>query len=199
MRLSMVFATLALTMVSRTPAEAASITIEFPEAGNVWADLASFTTGTLAPGGYTGKLVGQYSYVLSQNSYPQLENFVATGVSATMNVYNTQYATIDIGVDGASAQYFISGCCGGESFDTGLLALSQPVRLGAGPLQFTYTLDSAIPQSNPIAGNWIQFTEGSLTLYGTVPEPSTWVMTLLGFAGLGFTAHRRTRVKALAA
>jgi hypothetical protein len=26
---------------------------------------------------------------------------------------------------------------------------------------------------------------------GTVPEPSTWALTLLGFAGLGFVAHRR--------
>jgi hypothetical protein len=28
---------------------------------------------------------------------------------------------------------------------------------------------------------------------GTVPEPSTWAMMLLGFAGLGFLAHRRSK------
>jgi hypothetical protein len=28
---------------------------------------------------------------------------------------------------------------------------------------------------------------------GTVPEPSTWAMMLLGFAGLGFTAYRKAR------
>jgi PEP-CTERM motif len=27
----------------------------------------------------------------------------------------------------------------------------------------------------------------------TIPEPSTWAMTLLGFAGLGFAGYRRTR------
>ncbi len=27
----------------------------------------------------------------------------------------------------------------------------------------------------------------------TVPEPSTWAMTLLGFAGLGLAAHSRTK------
>jgi hypothetical protein len=27
----------------------------------------------------------------------------------------------------------------------------------------------------------------------TVPEPSTWVMMLVGFAGLGYAAHRRSR------
>jgi hypothetical protein len=28
---------------------------------------------------------------------------------------------------------------------------------------------------------------------GSVPEPSTWAMMLLGFAGLGFAGYRRTR------
>jgi hypothetical protein len=33
--------------------------------------------------------------------------------------------------------------------------------------------------------------EGQLTQ--AVPEPSTWVMLLLGFTGIGFIAHRRSR------
>jgi PEP-CTERM motif len=33
----------------------------------------------------------------------------------------------------------------------------------------------------------------------TVPEPSTWAMILLGFAGLGFAGYRRTRVAISAA
>jgi hypothetical protein len=28
-----------------------------------------------------------------------------------------------------------------------------------------------------------------------VPEPSTWAMMLLGFAGLGFAGHRATRAR----
>jgi unsaturated chondroitin disaccharide hydrolase len=31
-------------------------------------------------------------------------------------------------------------------------------------------------------------------LYSPVPEPSTWAMTLLGFAGVGFAGYRRARV-----
>jgi hypothetical protein len=34
---------------------------------------------------------------------------------------------------------------------------------------------------------------------GTVPEPSTWVMMLLGFAGLGLVARRKSKAAALAA
>jgi PEP-CTERM motif len=30
----------------------------------------------------------------------------------------------------------------------------------------------------------------------TVPEPSAWAMMFIGFAGLGFAAHRRQRRKA---
>jgi hypothetical protein len=30
----------------------------------------------------------------------------------------------------------------------------------------------------------------------SVPEPSTWAMMLLGFAGLGFAAYRRSRAVA---
>jgi PEP-CTERM motif len=36
---------------------------------------------------------------------------------------------------------------------------------------------------------------GSL-VSGAVPEPSTWAMMLLGFAGLGFVAYRRTKKSA---
>jgi hypothetical protein len=33
----------------------------------------------------------------------------------------------------------------------------------------------------------------------SVPEPSTWAMMLLGFAGLGFLAYRKVRTGPLAA
>ena len=36
----------------------------------------------------------------------------------------------------------------------------------------------------------------NVSLTTAVPEPSTWAMLLLGFAGLGFAACRRTRPSA---
>jgi hypothetical protein len=33
---------------------------------------------------------------------------------------------------------------------------------------------------------------GDFALGGAVPEPSTWAMMLIGFAGLGFAAHQRS-------
>jgi hypothetical protein len=41
---------------------------------------------------------------------------------------------------------------------------------------------------------------GGVTLLTTpVPEPSTWAMLLLGFAGLGYSSYRKTRQAAVAA
>jgi hypothetical protein len=36
-------------------------------------------------------------------------------------------------------------------------------------------------------------TSVTVSVPGAVPEPSTWAMMLLGFAGLGFAAHRGRR------
>jgi hypothetical protein len=42
----------------------------------------------------------------------------------------------------------------------------------------------------------VDFTTGAV---GAVPEPSTWAMMLLGFAGVGFMAYRRKSKPALRA
>jgi hypothetical protein len=40
-------------------------------------------------------------------------------------------------------------------------------------------------------------TTGALTVSAGVPEPSTWAMMLLGFAGLGYLGYRKARSTAL--
>jgi hypothetical protein len=53
-------------------------------------------------------------------------------------------------------------------------------------------------QGNPINdvsdGYW-----GPKVLVQSVPEPSTWAMMMLGFAGLGFAAYRKVRPTATVA
>ena len=41
--------------------------------------------------------------------------------------------------------------------------------------------------------NWTIEGDGVFVLGGAVPEPSTWAMMLLGFAGLGFAGYRIDR------
>jgi hypothetical protein len=38
----------------------------------------------------------------------------------------------------------------------------------------------------------------SIAAVASVPEPSTWAMMILGFAGIGFMAYRRSRKNAIA-
>jgi Na+-transporting NADH:ubiquinone oxidoreductase subunit NqrB len=53
-------------------------------------------------------------------------------------------------------------------------------------------------QNSPIVSSGT-FSIGSPTVVTAVPEPSTWAMMILGFAGLGFMACRRPRTSARAA
>jgi hypothetical protein len=58
---------------------------------------------------------------------------------------------------------------------------------GNGLVMFTGTY-SSITWTNPTRENYYAVTVGS-----AVPEPSTWAMMLLGFAGLGFAGYRTSR------
>jgi hypothetical protein len=49
-----------------------------------------------------------------------------------------------------------------------------------GTLPYTMSLYAILPEG--------------LSIAAPVPEPSTWAMLLLGFAGIGFAAYRKRRV-----
>jgi hypothetical protein len=52
-----------------------------------------------------------------------------------------------------------------------------------------FTIDSSQANANQYS---IQFSDGiGNSVAGAVPEPSTWAMMILGFAGVGFMAYRR--------
>jgi hypothetical protein len=68
---------------------------------------------------------------------------------------------------------------------------------------FSYTLNTQYDYDN---SNPFQYWSDNLTLLptpvtlaGAVPEPSTWAMMILGFAGLGFMGYRRKSKPALMA
>jgi hypothetical protein len=201
MRVSVLLFSLVACAFTLSPAKATSLTIDFPTAGDFWGEIASGTSGTLSGGGYTGQLKSAGSYVTSSgNTYPVLDNFVATGFTATYNIYNTQYDTVDYSIGGTSVQVFLSDCCGGELYSTGLQTLPTPTLLSS-TSPITFTLVDDVPQTNPDVGNWIQFGNGTVTLdgYYATPEASTWTMMLLGFAGIAFAGYRASRKSAAVA
>lgn len=194
MKVSLLLMAVAAVAAS-SAARANSVTVDFPTAGDAWGEIASATTGTLSGGGYTGKLKSAGSYVTSAgNSYASLNNFVATSFSVTMNIYNTQYDSIDYSIGGTTVDVPLTDCCGGELYSTGELTLPTPTTLtSTSPI--TFSLVDDVTQSNPTDGNWIQFGTGTVTLYGAyaTPEPATWAMLLLGFGGLGFAGYRKVK------
>lgn len=193
MRVSLLLLMTAAAIATSSAAEATSVTIDFPTTGDAWADVTGGTSGTLT-GTYTGALKYANSYVTSSgNAYPSLNNFVATAFSATYNIYNTQYDTINYSIGGSTVDIPLLDCCGGELYSTGTWSLSPVLLTSASPI--TFTLDYDVPQTNPTAGNWIQFGTGTVTLTGyyATPEPSTWAMLLLGFGGLGLAGYRKVK------
>jgi hypothetical protein len=77
-------------------------------------------------------------------------------------------------------------------FDTSLNDGSYLIGMGGNPLNPHPSEISVI-----YVNDW-QGIVGRMTreVAPAVPEPSTWAMMLLGFAGIGFMAHRRTRKNA---
>jgi PEP-CTERM motif len=78
---------------------------------------------------------------------------------------------------------------------TGGVPFSTPVTAG---LNGTYTVDPGITLTSVDyqSGDGVV---GSRAAEGAVPEPSTWVMLLLGFAGLGYAGWRARRIEPLTA
>ena len=76
---------------------------------------------------------------------------------------------------------------------------------------FTYTLQAGDTSSGSIAYRTTDFTSGffelvaadlspttlTVTVAESVPEPATWAMMIIGFAGVGFIAYRRKLKPAL--
>ena len=71
----------------------------------------------------------------------------------------------------------------------------------SGPFSSGYRKEAALGQTGELALNsgkqpWIMVSE--VEFLTAVPEPSTWIMMIAGFAGLGFMAYRRKARPALA-
>lgn len=144
----------------------------------------------------------------------QIAGFVSAGGSLAIQDYQGgDWGDILSFVAPASAIGGLGGGAGGPGcFDTEIVTplgtargFTQPPVLGCwghqaydmdyfGALGFVNLIDSG-PEFDAIgSGNWSSFIAlgGTLGSPGAVPEPGTWLMMLLGFAGTGI-ALRRSR------
>jgi len=170
--------------------------------------------GGFETGDFTGWIADSVSYPMSVGSAPSYEVHSGT--------YAAQIAGFDIGPDTLSQT--ITTTVAGQNY---LLSFWR-FQDGGVPTSLTVTWDGTTVFSESYTGTYggapyQQFSSnvigtGSDTLVFTsvqnpaftylddvslnvaaVPEPSTWAMMLLGFAGLGFMAYRRKSRPALMA
>ena len=68
---------------------------------------------------------------------------------------------------------------------------------GAGPFGVTMAMSAVFSDATTPPGNYALDTFSAIAAAG-VPEPSTWAMMLIGFAGLGFVVQKRRQVVRMA-
>lgn len=75
----------------------------------------------------------------------------------------------------------------------------QPQSLSFGGNQYTLTLQDVLLGTTVFDPKDVDPLRGTFAINSAIPEPSTWAMMVLGFAGLGFLAYRRKQASAAAA
>jgi hypothetical protein len=120
---------------------------------------------------------------------------VVDTITFSAPVTNPVFAIWSLGQTGINAKFDFSVPfsiqAGGPSAEYGGMTITQTGDTAAGvegngTVQFLGTY-SSISWNNPVFENWYGFTAGVTA----TPEPSTWAMMILGFAGVSFMAYRR--------
>jgi hypothetical protein len=138
--------------------------------------LTGGNVSSLTLGGYSG-----FNVSVSQCSALTCENFNNAGIAATSGSRS---------VDGSQIDYAFgaNGITGGTDIHTSHL--------------FEFTDSTAYAHTaislETSSGQSFTITGGFFGPLAAVPEPSTWAMMLVGFAGIGFMAYRRKNKTALA-
>jgi len=190
MKLALKSAVAAIAMVSASPAFAVLLNPA----------TCAATTATSVPGGIAATAcVGYYSGNLLNNSPTDLQNqsdaltsLLGTPTTITSSIFNSLTGTtslsggvLDFGPD-LFGQVIIGVHMGNVAGDD------------INDRSVFYLFNFATPQTgiNLGATDTAKFSNAILYHNGTppVPEPATWAMMLVGFAGIGFAMRRRVRV-----
>lgn len=227
MRMKLVGIALALVAAVPTPAAAGFVIETFT--GTVYsgvdsAGLFGIQGANLAGLSYTATYVFDTGAIpASDLNNPAGGSFSLQGGSQFGSASPLTSATLVIG---NSAAYSVSGAyrseLSGAGFTSGGLFFASSVGQPANGSEFSNYVSSEFESSQPpgpsslftpytcqandtcygrflIGGDDLQLTPTAVTLTAAVPEPSTWAMMILGFAGVGFMTYRRRRTAALAA
>jgi hypothetical protein len=176
----------------------------------------NLATGPLASPGsvstsFVSPVAGSGSISFQIQGYISLDgdNFYRDDFSLFVNGVLSYSGTFDLGGGGANLVTFVlPGASsvvvtppggGGPTFNGGLADIVAPINLiaGSNTLIFAYASPTSGP-GGPLAGPQGLGDEGwginRVTVSSAVPEPTTWAMMLIGFAGLALATGRRKTV-----
>jgi hypothetical protein len=99
---------------------------------------------------------------------------------------------LDIDVNNDQHTYSFTNLASAETFFDGNALDLGSLAAGSQVIEFTYTLTAS---EGDFAGFGFSYNAADAPIFPAVPETKTWVMTLLGFAALGYAELRRGRKK----
>jgi hypothetical protein len=189
------------TQSASAPANDPVSWVPFPTAGNSYCS-ATDGCGTIPAGGQTQPQWTTGDYVMS--SVFNLPTTSVTDLTANWSFVNslggggndeTWYVYLN-GVAVAQTTLPDCGYCGDTQTVTGTVNFADIAPIGGG-----YQLELVLQNTIPFGGGSVTWLDGGTTglSYSAVPEPSTWAMMLLGFAGLGFAGYRGAKRTPLSA
>ena len=130
--------------------------------------------------------------VFGGNSSTQTLTFSQAVVNPVFAIWSLGQGTIDASfVFNNATPIFVAGGPNAEYGGVPITVSGNTVhgKEANGTVQFLGTFTS-LSWSNPVEENWYGFNVGFQSV-APVPEPATWFMMILGFAGVGFLTYRR--------
>ena len=204
----LLLATALIALAAATPANA-NVTFENGLNGTGTNVVFTGINGNVA----TGSFNGQFSGLVDFSDLTNSATFTASGgnaikVEGTNNLQIDTFAAGHLGILGTTTQIFsvkgtghLTAVVRAVDANGNLEILPFDLgNLGPGQNGFTFTASDGEVMTRltllDIGGNITDFEHyridvGVVPSVAAVPEPSTWAMMILGFAGVGFMAYRR--------
>jgi hypothetical protein len=114
-----------------------------------------------------------------------------TGDTATSTVTGIFYANYDGKLDGTEGVDSLLGSTAISCGDSGSPADCIVWKTTGNPFTATFANGDVLSVDLNNAHDWDITNTATFSMTAAVPEPSTWAMMILGFAGVGFMAYRR--------
>jgi hypothetical protein len=124
---------------------------------------------------------------------------IVTGAAGNVDLYTGASGQTSMGSGAESLGDSASGDQFGVGHSTGTFVIFVPANYDGGFLSGSATFDNTTLAGLGLSPGTYTYTwnpgptDGNLTVdvSGVVPEPSTWAMMALGFAGIGLLAYRK--------